>query len=107
MAQYWYNYLAPNYEFSLSSVETQHFQLTVTVKDPSIPKTFWEAMKKLQWAAAINKERAKFEVNNSLAELPFTNQHLRAYDVALHHQDISDAAGISGCAACPSTNGGN
>ena len=76
MAQYWYNYLAPNYEFSLSSVETQHFHLTVTAKDPSVPKTFWEAMKLPEWAAAIDKERAKFEVNNCLAEVPFTNQHL-------------------------------
>jgi hypothetical protein len=54
IAQYWFNYLAPNYEYSLSSFETQHFTLTVTAKDPSVPKTFWQAMKDPEWEAAIN-----------------------------------------------------
>ena len=76
VAQYWFNYLAPNYEYSLSAVETQHFTCAVTVADPSAPKTFWQAMKDPDWAAAIDKERSKFEVNNCLAEVPFTGQHL-------------------------------
>ena len=33
-------------------------------------------MKLPEWAATIDKERAKFEVNNCLAEVPFTNLHL-------------------------------
>ena len=76
VAQYWFNYLSADYEFSLSAVETQHFTLTVVAKDPTIPKTFWQAMQIPDWAAAIDKERAKFEVNNCLAEVPFVNQHL-------------------------------
>ena len=76
VARYWFNYVSSNYEYSLSSVETEHFTLSVTVKDPTVPKTFWQAMKDPEWAAAIDKERAKFEVNNCLAEVPFTNQHL-------------------------------
>jgi hypothetical protein len=76
IAQYWLNYLAPNYEYSLTCVETQHFTLTVTAKVPSVPKTFWQAMKDPEWEAAINKERLKFEVNHCLAEVPFVNQHL-------------------------------
>ena len=76
VAQYWFNYLAPNYEYSLSSVETQHFTLTVTAKDPTVPKSFWQAMKDPEWAAAIDKERSKFEVNNCLAVVPFVDQHL-------------------------------
>jgi Reverse transcriptase (RNA-dependent DNA polymerase) len=76
IAQYWFNYLSPNYEYSLSSVETQHFTLTVTAKDDTVPKSFWQAMKDPEWAAAIDKERDKFEVNKCLAEVPFVNQHL-------------------------------
>jgi hypothetical protein len=40
VAQYWFNYLAPNYEYSISSVETEHFTLTITAKDTTIPTTF-------------------------------------------------------------------
>jgi hypothetical protein len=76
MEQYWYNYLAPNYEFSLSAVETGHCLLTVTTKDPSVPKTFWQAMKDPEWAAAIAKEQSKFESNCCLAVVLDTGQHL-------------------------------
>jgi hypothetical protein len=76
VAQYWFNYLAPSYEYSICSVETEHFTLTVTAKDETIPKTFWQAIQIPEWALAINKEREKFEVNNCLAEVPYTGQHL-------------------------------
>ena len=76
MVQYWYNYLAPNYEFSLSSIETEHCLLTVTAKEPDVPRTFWQAIKDPVWAEAINKERKKFEANCCLAEVPDTGQHL-------------------------------
>jgi hypothetical protein len=76
MVQYWYNYLAPNYEFSLSSVETEHCLLTVTAKEPEVPRTFWQAIKDPVWAEAINKKRKKFEANCCLAEVPDTGQHL-------------------------------
>jgi hypothetical protein len=42
IAQYWFNYLTPNYEYYLSSIETQHFTLTVTAKDDTVPKSFWQ-----------------------------------------------------------------
>jgi Reverse transcriptase (RNA-dependent DNA polymerase) len=76
IAQYWFNYLAPNNEYFVSSVETQHLTLTVTAKDPSVLKTFWQAMKDPEWEAAINKERLKFGVNHCLAEVPYVDQHL-------------------------------
>jgi hypothetical protein len=76
MEQYWYNYLASNYEFFLSAVEIGHCLLTVNAKDPSVPKTFWQAMKDPEWAAAIAKEQSKFESNCCLAEVPDTGQHL-------------------------------
>ena len=76
VAQYWFNYLASSYEYSISSVETEHFTLTVTAKDETIPKTFWQAIQIPEWALAINKEREKFEVNHCLAEVPYTGQHL-------------------------------
>ena len=44
IAQYWFNALTSSYEVHLSNVETQHFTLTVTLKDSSVPKTFWQAM---------------------------------------------------------------
>lgn len=33
-------------------------------------------MHDLEWASAIDKEWAKFVINNSLAEVPFVNEHL-------------------------------
>ena len=76
VAPYWFNYLAPSHEYSISSVETEHFTLTIAAKYSTIPKTFWQAMKRPEWALAINKEREKFEVNHCLAEVPYTDQHL-------------------------------
>ena len=54
----------------------QSILLTVTAKDETIPKTFWQANQIPERALAINKEREKFEVNNCLAEVPYTGQHL-------------------------------
>jgi hypothetical protein len=75
MVQHWYNYLAPNYEFSLSSVETEHCLLTVTAKASDVPRTFWQAIEDPVSADAINKERKKFEANCCLAIVPDTGQH--------------------------------
>jgi hypothetical protein len=73
---YWYNYQAENPEYALSMVESNHYLLTTQIKDPSIPKTFYQAIKDPDWAAAVNTERSKFELNNCLAEVPDTGQHL-------------------------------
>lgn len=73
---YWYHYQALNPEYSLSMVETSHWQLVTQIQDPYIPKTFYQAINYPDWAAAVNKERAKFELNNCLAEVPYTGQHL-------------------------------
>jgi hypothetical protein len=82
MTQYWYNYLKPNYEFSLFAIETDHCIFTVTAKDPSVPRDF--AMKDPDWAAAIAKEQTELEANSSLAEVPDTGQHLM---MSLQHQN--------------------
>jgi hypothetical protein len=76
IAQYWFNALTSGYEVHLSNVETQHFTLTVTLKDSSVPKTFWQAMSDPLWADAIDKELTKFEFNKCFVEVPFVNQHL-------------------------------
>jgi hypothetical protein len=73
---YWYSTFVDTHEYPLRQVETSHFSLAVKIKDPDVPKSFWEAMKLPEWEAAINKERGKFEVNNCLEEVPYLNQHL-------------------------------
>ena len=57
-------------------VETNHVTRSIAIKDPDVPKSFWAAIRLPDWATAINKERGKFELNNCLAEVPFTGQHL-------------------------------
>lgn len=73
---YWYNFQTENSEYPLSMVESNHYLLTTQIKDPSIPKTFYQAIKDPDWATAVNTERSKFELNNCLAEVPDTGQHL-------------------------------
>ena len=73
---YWYNFQTENSEYPLSMVESNHYLLTTQIKDPSIPKTFYQAIKDPDWATAVNTERSKFEFNNCLAEVPDTGQHL-------------------------------
>ena len=73
---YWYHFQTENSEYPLSMVESNHFLLTTQIKDPYIPKTFYQAIKDPDWAIAVNTERAKFELNNCLAEVPDTGQHL-------------------------------
>ena len=73
---YWYHYQTENSEYPLSMIESNHFLLTTQIKDPTIPKTFYQAMKDPDWTKAVNTERAKFELNNCLAEVPDTGQHL-------------------------------
>ena len=75
-AVYWYSVFVDTHEYPLRQIETSHYSLAVKIKDPNVPKTFWEAMKIPEWAAAINKERGKFEINNCLEEVPYINQHL-------------------------------
>lgn len=75
-AVYWYHTHCDTHEYAYSMVETTHVNHSITIKDSSIPKTFWNAIRLPDWAAAINKERTKFEINNCLAEVPFTGQHL-------------------------------
>ena len=53
-------------------VESNHFLLTTQIKDPTIPKTFYQAIKDPEWAKAVNTD----ELNNCLAEVPDTGQHL-------------------------------
>ena len=57
-------------------VESNHYLLTTQIKDLSIPKTFYQAIKDPDWATAVNTERSKLELNNCLAEVPDTGQHL-------------------------------
>ena len=57
-------------------VESNHYLLTTKIKDPSIPKTVYQAIKDPDRATALNTERSKFELNNCLAEVPDTGQHL-------------------------------
>jgi hypothetical protein len=76
VAQYWFNSFTTDYEVHLTAVETQHFALSVVLKSPDVPKTFWQAMKQPEWAAAIDKELTKFEVNKCFTEVSYTNQHL-------------------------------
>ena len=73
---YWYNYQTKNPEYPLTMVETSHWLLAADIKEPTVPKSFFQAMKDPEWAAAVNKERSKFELNDCLAEVPYTNQHL-------------------------------
>ena len=73
---YWYNYQAINPEYFLTMTETSHYQVATQVKDPFVPKSFYQALKDPEWIAAVDKERAKFEINNCLAEVPYTGQHL-------------------------------
>jgi hypothetical protein len=76
IAQYWFNALSSGYEVHLlSNVETQQ-TLSVTLKDSSVPKTFWQAMKDPLWADAIDKELTKFEANKCFTVVPFIDQHL-------------------------------
>ena len=76
IAQYWMESFTTDYNVIISAVEATHFTLSVTIADPTVPKTFWTAMKDPQWAAAIDKELTKFEVNKCFTVVPFTNQHL-------------------------------
>ena len=75
-AVYWYSMLVDTHEYPLKMVELTHYNLSVKIKDPDVPKNFWEAMRIPDWEAAINKERGKFEINNCLKEVPYTGQHL-------------------------------
>ena len=75
-AVYWYSVFVDSHEYPLRQVETSHFSLSVKIKDPNVPKSFWDAMCLPEWEAAINKERSKFELNNCLEEVPYVNQHL-------------------------------
>ena len=56
--------------------EMSYYQLATQVKDRFVSKTFYQALKDHDWIAAVDKERAKFEINNHLAEVPYTGQHL-------------------------------
>ena len=62
------------HEYPLQMVETIHLNMSIKIKDPNVPKNFWDAMLSPDWEAAINKERGKFELNNCL-EL-YTGQYL-------------------------------
>jgi Reverse transcriptase (RNA-dependent DNA polymerase) len=75
-AVYWYSTFFDDHEYTYSMVETSHADLAINIRDPAVPKTFWSALRQPDWAAAINKERTKFELNNCLAEVPYTGQHL-------------------------------
>ena len=77
-AVYWFSMLAETdtHEMAYTMAEISHWKLSVAVKEPNVPKSFWEAMRYPEWEAAINKESGKFEVNNCLQEVPYTNQHL-------------------------------
>ena len=75
-AVYWYSVFVDTHEYPLRQVETSHCSLSIKIKDPNVPKTFWEAMRIPDWEAAINKERGKFEINNCLEEVDYKNQHL-------------------------------
>ena len=75
-AVYWYHMFPDTHEYAYSMVETSHVTRSIAIRDPEVPKTFWTAMRHPEWAAAINKERTKFEINNCLAEVPYTGQHL-------------------------------
>lgn len=75
-AVYWYKFFNDTHEYAYAMVETSHATRSIAIKEPDVPKTFWSAIRLPEWAAAINKERGKFELNNCLAEVPYTGQHL-------------------------------
>jgi Reverse transcriptase (RNA-dependent DNA polymerase) len=76
IAQYWMDSFTTDYNVIISAVEATHFTLSVTLADSTVPKTFWNAMKYPQWAAAIDKELTKFEVNKCFTVVPLTHQHI-------------------------------
>ena len=47
----------------------------VKVIDARVPKAFLEAIKILVWAASIDKDPTKFDVNNCLHVVPNEGQH--------------------------------
>ena len=55
--------------------ETQHFYKLKAVYDPNVPQNYYKAMRKPEWAAAIDKELTKFEKNLCLQIVPYNGQH--------------------------------
>ena len=71
-AVYWYQF---RNEFQLAEQLPSVFMKAVKVIDARVPKTFREAIKDPIWAAAIDKELTKFEVNHCLHVVPYEGQH--------------------------------
>ena len=77
LAVYWYNFHIKNDTYPLIMCETQHNMFALTpVRDPNCPRTYEQAMKIPSWAAAIDKELTKFEINHCLSYVPYNGQHL-------------------------------
>ena len=77
LAVYWYNYHIQNDTYPLIMCETQHNMFALTpIRNPNCPRTYQQAMNIPSWAAAIDKELTKFEINNCLTYVPYNGQHL-------------------------------
>ena len=72
---YWYQFQVRNNEYPLIMCETQHFYKLKAVYDPNVPQNYYKAMRKAEWAAAIDKELTKFEKNLCLQIVPYNGQH--------------------------------
>ena len=73
---YWYKYFVKNTEYPLIMCEAQHFKKIKIAKDPTVPDSYYKAMRFPEWREAIDKELTKFEKNLCLQLVPFNNQHL-------------------------------
>jgi hypothetical protein len=73
-AVYWYS--ARSHEVPLVEAETC-YQISMATKlsDPKVPRSFADAMLDKDWAAAIDKELAKFEINECFRIVENTGQH--------------------------------
>jgi hypothetical protein len=80
-AVYWYHLRTDSWyqlrgEYQLAQLSpTGYMGAAKVVVDPRVPKNFAAAIKDPVWAAAIDKELTKFEVNNCLQVVPDTGQH--------------------------------
>ena len=73
---YWYQFQVRNNEYPLVMCETQNFYKLKAVYDPNVPQNYYKAVRKAEWAAAIDKELTNFEKNLCLQIVPYNGQHL-------------------------------
>ena len=69
---YWYKHRA---DFDIGSAPICFSMHAIKIRDPRTPKCYRDAIRSPVWAAAIDKELTKFEVNHCLHLVPYTGQH--------------------------------